>query len=273
MQGIEELAEIERFVRGAGYGADRIRIDPSVVRGLEYYTGPVFEAELTFESQGRGRPAGPLRLGRRRRALRRARRALSRGAGSGDRLFDRRLAPARGVARDQEPDRRRGSRRPAPSSCSRSTATRSRWPTTSASSRACAAPASRPNSISGSGGMNAQLKYADRRRSRVAVIQGSNERDAPGGPQVTIRDLKLGAELAQDDQGPRRLSRTAPARPIRRARGRAGRAGARGAGAVERRHFCRAGVVDPAKQGSSTPYSSPWRANRQSGRLPTIGAC
>ena len=49
----------------------------------------------------------------------------------------------------------------------------------------------------GSGGMNAQLKYADRRQSRVAVIQGSNERNAPGGPQVTIRDLKLGAELAK----------------------------------------------------------------------------
>ena len=45
--------------------------------------------------------------------------------------------------------------------------------------------------------MNAQLKYADKRRSRCAVIQGSNERDAPGGPQVTIRDLKLGAELAK----------------------------------------------------------------------------
>jgi histidyl-tRNA synthetase len=49
----------------------------------------------------------------------------------------------------------------------------------------------------GSGGMNAQLKYADKRMSRVAVIQGSNERDAPGGPQVAIRDLKLGAELAK----------------------------------------------------------------------------
>ena len=47
---------------------DRIRIDPSVVRGLEYYTGPVFEAELTFEVKAT-RPAGPLRLGRRRRAL------------------------------------------------------------------------------------------------------------------------------------------------------------------------------------------------------------
>ena len=97
---------IASCVRGAGYGHDRIRIDPSVVRGLEYYTGPVFEAELTFEVQGRRRPARALRLGRRRRALRRARRALPRRAGSGDRLFDRRLAAARGVARDQKPDRR-----------------------------------------------------------------------------------------------------------------------------------------------------------------------
>ncbi len=72
-----------------------------------------------------------------------------------------------------------------------------RWPITSGSSRACATPASPPSSILGSAGMNAQLKYADRRSSRVAVIQGSNERDAAGGPQVTIRDLKLGAELAK----------------------------------------------------------------------------
>ena len=45
--------------------------------------------------------------------------------------------------------------------------------------------------------MNAQLKYADRRGSLCAVIQGSNEREAAGGPQVVIRDLALGAELAK----------------------------------------------------------------------------
>ena len=45
----------------------------------------------------------------------------------------------------------------------------------------------------GSAGMNAQLKYADRRGSTCAVIQGSNERDKG---EVTIRDLVLGAELA-----------------------------------------------------------------------------
>ncbi|MGB3580254.1 MAG: HisS family protein, partial [Roseiarcus sp.] len=40
-EGLKELAEIATLVRAAGYGPDRIRIDPSVVRGLEYYTGPV----------------------------------------------------------------------------------------------------------------------------------------------------------------------------------------------------------------------------------------
>ncbi len=48
LQGIEELRTIAALANAAGYGSKRIRIDPSVVRGLEYYTGPVFEAELQF---------------------------------------------------------------------------------------------------------------------------------------------------------------------------------------------------------------------------------
>jgi histidyl-tRNA synthetase len=56
-EGIAELEEIRTLVEAAGYRRDRIRIDPSVVRGLEYYTGPVFEAELTFEvKDDDGRP-------------------------------------------------------------------------------------------------------------------------------------------------------------------------------------------------------------------------
>ena len=47
--GLDELLSIWNVVRSSGYGIDRIVIDPSVVRGLEYYTGPVFEAELTFK--------------------------------------------------------------------------------------------------------------------------------------------------------------------------------------------------------------------------------
>jgi histidyl-tRNA synthetase len=49
LDGLHELAAISRLVTSAGYSADRILIDPSVVRGLEYYTGPVYECELLFD--------------------------------------------------------------------------------------------------------------------------------------------------------------------------------------------------------------------------------
>jgi histidyl-tRNA synthetase len=56
-QGRAELAEIEKLITAAGYQTDRIKIDPSVVRGLEYYTGPVYEVELTLETKDeKGRP-------------------------------------------------------------------------------------------------------------------------------------------------------------------------------------------------------------------------
>ncbi|WP_420408342.1 histidine--tRNA ligase [Hoeflea sp.] len=48
-QGVAELEAMAEICRNAGYGADRVKFDPSVVRGLEYYTGPVFEAELLFD--------------------------------------------------------------------------------------------------------------------------------------------------------------------------------------------------------------------------------
>lgn len=50
-QGVAELGTMQALFDAAGYDNDRIRIDPSVVRGLEYYTGPVFEIELTFKVQ------------------------------------------------------------------------------------------------------------------------------------------------------------------------------------------------------------------------------
>jgi histidyl-tRNA synthetase len=49
VQGFEELQQIETIIDAAGYGPERIRLDTSVVRGLEYYTGPVYEAELLFD--------------------------------------------------------------------------------------------------------------------------------------------------------------------------------------------------------------------------------
>ncbi len=55
--GAAELQQIAELVEAAGYNSDRIRIDPSVVRGLEYYTGPVYEVELLLETKDeKGRP-------------------------------------------------------------------------------------------------------------------------------------------------------------------------------------------------------------------------
>lgn len=47
-EGVNELQEMLALFNAAGY-AERVKIDPSVVRGLEYYTGPVFEVELLFD--------------------------------------------------------------------------------------------------------------------------------------------------------------------------------------------------------------------------------
>jgi histidyl-tRNA synthetase len=55
--GVSELEEIAKLVTASGYRSDQIVIDPSVVRGLEYYTGPVYEVELTLETKDeKGRP-------------------------------------------------------------------------------------------------------------------------------------------------------------------------------------------------------------------------
>jgi histidyl-tRNA synthetase len=48
-EGVAELSQMKALFAVAGYDETRIKIDASCVRGLEYYTGPVFEAELTFD--------------------------------------------------------------------------------------------------------------------------------------------------------------------------------------------------------------------------------
>jgi histidyl-tRNA synthetase len=56
MEGLDELVEIARLVDASGYES-QIIIDPSVVRGLEYYTGPVYEVELLLDTKDeKGRP-------------------------------------------------------------------------------------------------------------------------------------------------------------------------------------------------------------------------
>ena len=194
--GLAELAEIIGTRRGRGRRRPRIRIDPSVVRGLEYYTGPVFEADLTFETPGEdGRPVRFGSVG---------------GGGRYDGLVARFRAepvPATGFSigvsrllaalRTIKSPIVAAAEAPGPVvvlALDRDEKSMANYQRLVASLRAAGIAA---ELYLGSGGMNAQLKYADRRMSRCAVIQGSNEREAPGGPQVTIRDLRLGAELAK----------------------------------------------------------------------------
>jgi histidyl-tRNA synthetase len=60
-EGLRELDQLRLYVESAGYGDDQIEISFAVVRGLEYYTGPVFEADLTFETKDE--KGNPVRFG------------------------------------------------------------------------------------------------------------------------------------------------------------------------------------------------------------------
>jgi histidyl-tRNA synthetase len=208
--GIRELAEMEQVFQSAGYvdvvstddkdraevGESRIMIDPSVVRGLEYYTGPVFEAELTFEvkdDDGRTVRFGSVGGGGRYDGLVARFRAEPVPATGFSIGVSRLLAALRAI---KSPIVAAAST-PGPVvvlALDRDAASMANYQRLVGSLRNAGIAA---ELYLGSGGMNAQLKYADRRRSRVAVIQGSNERNAVGGPQVTVRDLNLGAELAK----------------------------------------------------------------------------
>ena len=194
--GWKELQEIERLCRSAGYQADRVSIDLYVVRGLEYYTGPVFEAELTFETPDEnGRPVrfGSVGGGGRYDGLVARFRAEPVPATGFSIGVSRLLAALRAIKSPIVV----AAESPGPVvvlALDRDPASMANYQRLVASLRQAGIAA---ELYLGAGGMNAQLKYADKRMSRCAVIQGSNERDAPGGPLVTIRDLKLGAELAK----------------------------------------------------------------------------
>jgi histidyl-tRNA synthetase len=192
--GLAELREIAALASAAGYVEDRILIDPSVVRGLEYYTGPVFEAELNFEvKDDAGRPVRFGSVG---------------GGGRYDGLvarFRSEPAPATGfsIGVSRLLAALRAMNSPIVAEAAKSgpvvvlVLDRDRMADYQRLVATLRVAGIASELYLGAAGMNAQLKYADRRRSLCAVIQGSNERDAPGGPQVVIRDLALGAELAK----------------------------------------------------------------------------
>jgi histidyl-tRNA synthetase len=192
-EGIDELRTISELFRAAGYGAEQIRIDSSVVRGLEYYTGTVFEVELNLATGGAD---GSPRFG------------SPAGGGRYDGLVARfrgEQVPATGVSigvsrlaavlqylgkLDDKPE-------PGPVVVTVFDKDRlADYQSMVAKLRAANVRAElylgNPRNLGN------QLKYADRRNAPCVVIQGSDEK-AKG--EVTIKDLIVGAELAKLEKG------------------------------------------------------------------------
>lgn len=190
IEGVAELEQIASLLAAQGYGPDRIIIDPSVVRGLGYYTGPVFEAELTFEildEKGRPRQFGSVAGGGRYDDLVKrftGQPVPATGVSIGvDRLLAALAAKGRVSTDAQGPvvvtvmDRER----------------MSDYMGIVAELRANGIRAEvylgNPKNFGN------QLKYADKRQSPVAIIQGSEE--AARGV-VQVKDLILGAKIAAE---------------------------------------------------------------------------
>ncbi len=189
-EGVAELEEIAALLAAQGYGPDRIVIDPSVVRGLGYYTGPVYEAELTFEildEKGRKRQFGSVAGGGRyddlvKRFTGQAVPATGVSIGV-DRLLAALREKGRIVSKSQGPvvvtvmDRERMADYQAMVGELRAAGIRAE------------VYLGNPKNFGN------QLKYADKRESPVAVIAGSEEFEAG---RVQIKDLILGAKIAEN---------------------------------------------------------------------------
>ena len=187
--GIAELRQIADYCAAAGYGPDRIVIDPSVVRGLGYYTGPVFEAELTFEikdEKGRPRSFGSVA-----------------GGGRYDDLVKRftgQAVPATGISIgvDRLLAALRMKGRAGTDTAGPVVVTvmdRDRMADYQAMAATLRAAGIRAEVYLGNPkNFGNQLKYADKRQSPVAIIQGSDEAERG---VVQVKDLILGAKIAE----------------------------------------------------------------------------
>jgi histidyl-tRNA synthetase len=193
LSALSELSEIQKLVRSAGYDADRIVIDPTVVRGLEYYTGPVFEVELTFSTDSKD---GSPRFG------------SVGGGGRYDGLVSRfrgEPVPATGfsigVSRLAAALTHLGKldNKPEPGPVVVTVFDKDRLADYQNMVAALRAANVRAELYLGNPrNLGNQLKYADKRNAPCVVIQGSDEK-AKG--EVTIKDLIVGAELAKLEKG------------------------------------------------------------------------
>ncbi|MER8863935.1 histidine--tRNA ligase [Mesorhizobium sp. M0751] len=192
VEGLAELEQIRTMVAQSGYGEDRIRIDPSVVRGLEYYTGPVYEAELLAEipnEDGQIVRFGSVGGGGRYDGL------VSRFRGEPVPATGFSIGVSRLMTALKNLGKLDTSDIIAPVvvlTMDKDTESLGRYQKMVAELRAAGI---RSEMYLGGAGMKAQLKYADRRGSPVAIIQGGDER-AKG--ELQIKDLIEGAKMSAE---------------------------------------------------------------------------
>jgi histidyl-tRNA synthetase len=193
-EGGKELLAIKRLLEQTGYGSDRIRIDQTVVRGLEYYTGPVYEVELSLPVEDeRGNPVRFGSVG---------------GGGRYDGLIARfrgEAVPATGfsigVSRLTAALQHLGKidTKPEPGPVVVTVfpdvpiAEYQRLVAQLRDAEYAPGKKIRAELYLGSGKFGAQMKYADKRGSPCVVIQGGNEKEKG---EVQIKDLIRGAEIA-----------------------------------------------------------------------------
>jgi len=187
--GVDELETMARLFQSGGYGVAQIDVDPSVVRGLGYYTGPVFEAELTFEildEKGRKRQFGSVA-----------------GGGRYDDLVKRftgQEVPATGVSIgvDRLLAALREKGRISSTSVGPVIVTvmdRDRMGDYQAMVSELRAAGIRAEVYLGNPkNFGNQLKYADMRNAPIAIIEGQSEKDSG---VIQIKDLILGSKIAQ----------------------------------------------------------------------------
>ena len=190
IEGIDELAEMDALFSAAGYGTDRIEFNSWIVRGLGYYTGPVFEAELLMEAKdekGNAVRFGSVGSGGRYDGLIERFKGIkvpATGFSVGVSRLQAALALLPGANDDKQSD--------VVVVLALDAANMAGY---QAMTRELRAGGMRAEIYLGGSGMKAQMKYADRRGAPVAVIEGEDERAAG---QVTLKDLILGTEVSRE---------------------------------------------------------------------------
>ncbi|MBE7183505.1 MAG: histidine--tRNA ligase [Methylobacterium mesophilicum] len=192
LEGVEEFRAIETLIRAGGYDNGRVVIDPSVVRGLEYYTGPVYEAELTFpvtNEDGEVVRFGSVGGGGRYDGL------VSRFRGepvpaTGFSIGVSRLMTAlKNLGKLEDTD---ATGPVVVLAMDKDTESLGRTQRMATALRDAGIKA---EMYLGGAGMKAQMKYADRRNAPCVVIQGADER---GAGTVQVKDLIEGKRLSEN---------------------------------------------------------------------------